>query len=95
MPTACLNCFCREKQKIQDEIMNDIRVLEQRIQEVMDSLVGAIARDGDIGGLVNVPHTATGVRGDFDGTQMGTSDTGIGLGGSTGPRNYTKRLVIS
>jgi hypothetical protein len=75
--------------------MHDIRVLEQRIQEVKDDRVGAIARDGDIGGLINVPHTATGVRGDFDGTQMGTSDTGTGLGESTEPRNYTKRLVIS
>jgi hypothetical protein len=56
---------------------------------------GLLREMGLLGGLINVPHTATGVRGDFDGTQMGMSDTGTGLGGSTEPRNCTKRLVIS
>jgi hypothetical protein len=74
--------------------MHDI-VLEQRIQEVKDGRVGAIARDGDTGGLINVPDAATGVRGDFNRTQMSASDTRTGLGGSTEPRNCTKRLVIS
>lgn len=58
--------------------MHDIRVLEQRIQEVKDGRIGAIAKDGDTWGLINVPDAAAGVRGDFDGTQMSTSILGLG-----------------